>query len=96
MTKHTPGPWYPASPDHPLWIVIGDGRTVANVCPHDLSASAVAANARLIKAAPDLHKAAAHALEALNNVADWIDDPETDVVDNAIAVLRAALEKVEA
>lgn len=53
MIKHTPGPW--ASRNYPPWID-GGGRCLARLANHTpaLSPAEIAANARLIAAAPDL------------------------------------------
>ena len=66
MSKHTPGPWFAAQPDHcnGWWIVSADEEGFD--CIDDSGDGGFSeANARLISAAPDL-------LKALEEADEWI------------------------
>ena len=58
MSEHTPGPWFPASPDGLKWSVVtrnGDaGYFIAEVMRFAPGDPAGEANARLIAAAPTM------------------------------------------
>jgi hypothetical protein len=80
-SEHTPGPWFPVSPDGSKWSVVtrkGDaGFFVAQVMRHCPGDPAGEANARLIAAAPamlDLLRKIARCAEAdpVRYVA-WVD-----------------------
>ena len=83
--KHTPGPWYI---DFIKAHANGNRRIMAEQCtPVAVVPEHLAADARLIAAAPDL-------LEALKSVIAWLDAPdESAFSDSQLALARAAIAK---
>lgn len=88
--KHTPGPWFYDHRDNQALIVDGQGFTVVELSTLENSTaqSALADNARLIAAAPDLLMALENLLKV---VGVRIDDPRIEQFDAARAAINKAI-----
>jgi len=100
MNNHTKGPWRalesPAAPG--FWHIEhtdADGKRIGDVGYLTLNQSQVAANARLIAAAPDLLAVALHCEALLTRYEINRADGEA-IEDEALALIRAALAKAGA
>lgn len=110
QTTHTPGPWkihlWAEHTDWPCYDIDSpDGKRIAQVEPVEdgndeapLPTEQIAANARLIAAAPDLAEALKHLQEALAVRADyWQNDPDQfGYLLDALDAARDALAKLDA
>jgi hypothetical protein len=109
VSKHTPGPWavggiYDSDRDDHTAITVDDGTkyhrriTVARVVtPTNLAPEhpVVAANARLIAAAPDLLEACLRALATIEPCAEMTHPIANSRWTGAIDALRAAIAKAK-
>lgn len=90
-TLHTPGPWEPDIRLAQALVVDSNGNAIADIARHEFSDTeqsysdeCIAANARLIAAAPDM-------FDALRAIVDAYGDQDSLLIDQA----RAALAKAE-
>lgn len=98
---HTPGPWEQGVGIGEDTFVLSGGIPVAKAMDNCDTFEQTLANARLIAAAPDSHKANRLVVRALTEEYripadasdDWIYDTLGSSVDNAFVVTRAAIAK---
>ena len=88
MNKHTPGPWRIGTPPPNGEQTIGTQQGLMVAVATTGAGTPTEANARLIAAAPDL-------LEALNALADYVDDRAGDNECRPLENARAAIAKAE-
>ena len=90
MNKHTPGPWEPDIRLAQAMVTDSNGNAIADIARHEFSATeqsysdeCIAANARLISAAPDM-------FDALQAIVDAFGDQDSILIDQAKAALAKA------
>lgn len=89
MSKHTPGPWIAEERQFASYVISHEGRSLAAVWPTAGNGDElpIAANARLIAAAPDMYEALKGLCEALG---DELNDATSEVWGKAAAALTKA------